>query len=289
MASKLQFYQALSEQTVGEITRLRGNWMRFLDTVARMYKYSFPEQALIFAQRPNAVAVAPIELWNESFDRWVRRGSKGIALIDDTGMYPKLKYVFDAADTEASRYNARPVQPWELRQEHRTAVMAELAKAYNIDASGTFADAFRNIARQLASEYYDDNTTDLRYRAENSFLESQGVYDFAGNPIDDTDDGALERAFTEALSNSITYTLMSRCGLDVENEFDNEDFQIVTDFNTSDMVYALGTAQGNDHSPPRAAEWHSRKSPSRALRAACGGSTLDGLPRLRRTYSGDGE
>jgi hypothetical protein len=242
MAGKLQFYRELSEHTISELTRQRGNWMRFLDTAARMYKYSFPEQALIHAQRPSAVAVAPIELWNDSFDRWVRRGSKGVALIDDTGMYPRLKYVFDAADTEPSRYNARPVRPWELRQEHKAPVMAELAKAYDIDENGTLAEAFRNIAGRLASEYYDDNARDIRYRAENSYLEAGTVYDPDGIPYEDADDGTLGSAFTEALSKSIAYCVMARCGLDVESEFDDGDFQIVIDFNTPDMAYALGTA-----------------------------------------------
>ena len=149
--SKLQVYFAVAEQTAKEITAKRGNWTNFLDTAARLYKYPFPDQLIIYAQRPDAIACAPIETWNESFNRWVRRGSKGIALIDDTGNYPHLKYVFDVADTEPSLYNARPVYLWEMRQEHRTPVLAELAKVYD-DVGGTLADSFRSIAQQLAKE-----------------------------------------------------------------------------------------------------------------------------------------
>ncbi|GHU88154.1 hypothetical protein FACS1894202_03770 [Clostridia bacterium] len=143
MASKLQFMQALSDKTSGELTTLRGNWQRFLETSARLYKYSFPDQLLIYAQRPDAVAVAPIELWNDTFDRWVKRGAKGIALIDDTGHYPRLKYVFDVNDTESSRFRARPVTLWEMRQEHKTPVLAELAKSYeDINEGDSLAEAF---------------------------------------------------------------------------------------------------------------------------------------------------
>jgi hypothetical protein len=241
MATKLQFYQSVAEQTVGALTRRRGNWLTYLDTAARLYKYPVPDQLMIYAQRPNAFAVAPIELWNEQFNRWVRRGSKGIALIDDTGHFPKLKYVFDVQDTEPSRYNARPVQLWELRQEHRPLVLAQLAKNYD-GVSDTLADSFRNIAKAMAEEYYSDNAQDIQYRAENSFLEPITAYDFSGTAIEERDSGQLENAFVEALSNSIAYTLMCRCGLDTETEFEDEDFQAITDFDTPDMVYALGTA-----------------------------------------------
>jgi hypothetical protein len=246
MASKLQYIQALSEQTASELTARRGNWMRYLDTAARLYKYSFPDQMLIHAQKPDAVAVAAIELWNDNFNRWVRRGTKGIALIDDTGHYPRLKYVFDVNDTEPSRYNARPVTLWEMRQEHKTPVLSELAKSYeDVSVDDTLADAFRNIANQLASEYYSDNERDIHYRAENSYLEPRMTSDFSDTPIEYEDDGELRTAFVKALTNSVAYMLMSRCGLDAESEFDDEDFQVVTDFNTPDMVYALGTASSD--------------------------------------------
>jgi hypothetical protein len=148
MATKLQFIKALADNTANDLSTLYGNWQRFLETSARLYKYSFPDQMLIYAQKPDAIAVAEIELWNDKFDRWVRRGTKGIALIDDTGHFPHLRYVFDVNDTEPSRFNARPVQLWEMRQEHKDSVLAALADNYeDIDENDSLADAFRNIAK----------------------------------------------------------------------------------------------------------------------------------------------
>jgi hypothetical protein len=172
MATKLQFIRALADNTANDLNTLYGNWQRFLETSAWLYKYSFPDQMLIYAQKPDAIAVAEIELWNDKFGRWVRRGTKGITLIDDTGHFPHLRYVFDVSDTEPSRFNARPVQLWEMRQEHKDSVLAALAGSYeDIDANDSLADAFRNIAKQLALEYNSDNTLDIQQRAEDSVLE----------------------------------------------------------------------------------------------------------------------
>ena len=232
----------MAERTVSELTNNCGNWTRFLDTAGRLYKYPFSDQLMIYAQRPDAVACAELELWNERFNRWVRRGSTGIALIDDTGEWPRLKYVFDIADTEPSRYNARPVKLWEMRQDHRDAVLAELEKSYE-GVDGTLAESFHNIARQLATEYYSDNTRDIHYRAEDSYLESHtAFFDGTGSSMERADDGVLQDIFVDTLSNSIAYTLMSRCGFDTSEYFEDGDFKFVTDFNTPDMVYALGRA-----------------------------------------------
>ncbi len=180
MATKLQVIRGLADKTSSDLATLRGNWQRFLETSGRLYKYSFPDQMLIYAQKPDAIAVAEIELWNDTFDRWVRRGTRGIALIDDTGYYPRLRYVFDVQDTEPSRYSARPVQLWEMRQEHKGGVLASLADSYDdIDEDGSLADAFRSIASQLAREYYSDNVHDIHNRAEDSVLEPQAIYDSA--------------------------------------------------------------------------------------------------------------
>ena len=148
MPSKLQYYQSVSEQTAKDVTAKRGNWTNFLDTSAKLYKYPFPDQLLIHAQKPDAVACAPIETWNDNFNRWIRRGTKGIALIDDTGSYPKLRYVFDVSDTEASLHNSRPVYLWEMKQEHRELVLEALDKVYD-DVGDSVADSFRSIANQL--------------------------------------------------------------------------------------------------------------------------------------------
>ena len=228
MPSKLQYYQSVAEQAAQDIAANRGSWTGFLDAAARMYKYTFPDQLLIHAQRPEAIACAPIETWNETFNRWVKRGTKGIALIDDTGSYPKLRYVFDVADTDAVLHNSRPVYLWEMQQAHREIVLEALDNIYD-DVGDTLADSFRNIARQLAREYYDDNSREIRFRAEDSHL-------------DELDELSISTVFEDALANSIAYTLMSRCGLETANHFADEDFRHIREFNTLDMVYALGTA-----------------------------------------------
>jgi N12 class adenine-specific DNA methylase len=243
MATKLQYYSALADSALGELTAKRDNWTRFLSTASRLYKYPFCDQLMIYAQRPDAIACAELELWNEQFSRWVRRGSKGIALIDDTGNYPRLKYVFDVSDTEASLYRAKPVKLWELRLEHKASVLTELAKNYeDVDIDGTLADAFGNIAKQLASEYYEDNRREILSQSENSVLEPPADYDFAGTLIEDRDDTALRAAFTEAAASSAAYMIMARCGLDADEYFSGEDFQVVLGFNLPDIVNALGAA-----------------------------------------------
>jgi len=213
MATKLQFYSTVAERAAKEITAKRGNWQNFLDTAARLYKYPFPDQIMIYAQRPDAIACAPLETWNESFNRWVVRGSKGIALIDDSGDRPSLRYVFDVNDTEPSQYRSRPVQLWMMQQEHREPVLDYLSTIYD-GVNDTLAASFHNIARQLAREYYEDNATEIRQRAEDSFLE-------------DFDDDNLSVTFEEALTNSVAYSIMSRCGFDNSEHFEDDDFRFI--------------------------------------------------------------
>lgn len=241
MATKLQFYSELAARAADAVTEKRGNWMRFLDTAARLYKYSFPDQLMIHAQRPDATACAEFEFWDEKFDRWIRRGSKGIALIDDSGSYPRLKYVFDVSDTEATRQNSLPVHLWEMRQEHKTAVLAALAKSYD-DVEDSFNEAFHNIANQLATEYYNDNAHEICYFTENNRLTPETAYDYDGNPLEEVDDTELRAVFIEKLTSSVAYVLMSRCGIDTDMYLDEDSFGRISDFDTPDMVYALGTA-----------------------------------------------
>jgi len=235
------FYRKLAEQTIEELTNKTGIWMQFLETSARMYKYPFPDQLMIFAQKPDAVACAQIETWNDTFKRWVPHQSKGIVLIDDSSTAPKLKYVFDYTETEAQRINTRPVRIWELLPEHHEPVLDLLAESYE-GVTDTLNDTFHNIAKELADEYYDDNEHDLKYKAEESFLGNTPVYDFTGTPIDESDDINLRAAFVNALSSSIEYSLMSRCGIDTSENIDNSDFNSIYQFSASDMIYALGTA-----------------------------------------------
>jgi hypothetical protein len=243
MATRERFrhYSSLSDSTLRDLTNRRGEWQRFLTTAARLYKYSFQDQVMIYAQKPDATACAEIPLWNERFSRWVRKGTKGIALIDDSGSYPDLKYVFDVSDTEPSRYNARPVRLWEMAAEHKPLALAELAKNYEDVDGDSLGRAFRSIAKQLAAEYYEDNAREILYQAENSYLEPPDAYGY-DTPIEMTDDSELRRAFTETLAASVAYAVMTRCGLDASDYFDDEDFRAITDFNTPMMANAIGAA-----------------------------------------------
>ncbi|GHU89243.1 hypothetical protein FACS1894202_06990 [Clostridia bacterium] len=238
---KFRYYSALSDSTLRDLTNRRGDWQRFLGTAAQLYKYSFQDQVMIYAQKPGAVACAEIPLWNEQFNRWVRRGTKGIALIDDSGSYPDLKYVFDVTDTEPSRFNARPVRLWEMTAEYKPLVLAELEKNYEDVDGDSLGATFRNIAKQLANEYYDDNAREILYQAENSALEPPDAYGY-DTPIEMVDDSALRAAFVETLSASAAYSVMTRCGLDPSEYFDDEDFRAITDFDTPMMANAIGAA-----------------------------------------------
>ena len=241
MATKLQQITSLAEQKAADATKRRGNWTEFLDTAARLYKYPFPEQMLIYAQRPDATSCASIEDWNNAKQRkdydgkpWhraVQRGSKGIALIDDTGEYPRLRYVFDISDTySAQKNNIRPFI-WEMRMEHEQPVIDALAATYD-GVGGDFGSSLMNIARQLAEEHYDDNAREIGYSTAGSFLE-------------DYDEPGVGAAFKEALTVSVAYSLMSRCNVDTSEYFEDEDFQCIFDFNTPATIYALGTASSD--------------------------------------------
>ena len=188
MATRLRYFQAVAENAVKDITEKRDKWTGFLDTTARLYKYPFPDQLLIHAQKPEAVACAPIEIWNGSFKRWVRRGTKGIGLIDDSGSYPRIKYVFDVNDTEA-QYNSPLVFLWKMRGEHKDIVLNHLDAIYD-GVSDSFADSIRSVASQLTGEYYEDNERQIKLCAENGFFE-------------DFDDISFGAAFMEALAESI--------------------------------------------------------------------------------------
>ena len=228
MPTKLQVYSQMADHSAEWVTQGRERWTSFLDTAARLYKYPFPEQLMIFAQRPDARACATLETWNDPMNRWIKRGAKGIALIDTTGDKPRLKYVFDVSDTEDGRRNPRRPYLWELNPEHEAPVMEALARAYDSDAQGDLGNILYEIAGRLATEYYDDNRRDIEYSAEGSYLE-------------DFDEFNIGVAYRDALTVSLAYTLMSRCGVDPGEYLEDEDFMPVFDFNTPDAVNALGT------------------------------------------------
>ena len=227
MPSKAEFYRQMAEQVS---TRLVGSWKEwtaFLTTAARLYKYPFHEQMMIYAQRPDATACAEYDLWNEKMGRYVRRGSKGIALVDDSGDRPRLRYVFDISDT-GTRPNSRTPWLWQLEEQHKGPVSAMLERSYGV-AGDDLAQQLTDVAGKLASEYWDEHQQDFRYIVDGSFLEEY-------------DDFNIEVQFKAAATVSIAYALMSRCGLEPEQYFGHEDFMPIFDFNTPATVGALGTA-----------------------------------------------
>ena len=228
LATKLRMYAELAKWQAEQVTRGRRNWTRFLETAARLYKYPFHEQLMIYAQRPDATACAPIKTWNDPLRMWVRRGSKGIALIDDSGMRPRLKYVFDISDTEPARGGQGRPYIWEMEKEHEAPALEALARSYD-GIEGDIPQAAIAAARQLANEYWNDNAREIAHAAEGSFL-------------GDYDDFNIGAAFRDALEQSVAYCVMSRCGVDPFEHFEDEDFQGIFDFNTPSAVYALGTA-----------------------------------------------
>ena len=228
MPSDLQAYRQMADQAATQITGSHLEWTAFLTTAARLYKYPYNEQLMIYAQRPDATACAQYDFWNDRMGRYVRRGSKGIAIIDATGDRPRLRYVFDVSDT-GGRDNSRSVNLWELRPEHTDAVTAMLERNYEVSCEGGLSDQLEKVAAQLADEYWNEHQRDIFDIVEDSFLEEY-------------DDFNIGVAFRNAATVSITYALMSRCGLGPENYFEHEDFLNIFDFNTPQTVAALGTA-----------------------------------------------
>ena len=228
MPNKLQAYAEQAERTARQITGSHLAWTAFLTTAARLYKYPYNEQLMIYMQRPEATACAEYDFWNEKMGRYVRRGSTGIALIDASGYKPRLRYVFDVSDT-GGKENARRVNLWELRDEHTDGVSAMLERNYGVSGKNGLAEQFENVASQLAAEYWRDHSRDILGIVADSYLEEY-------------DDYNIEVAFKNAAAVSITYSLMSRCGMQPEDHFEHEDFFSIFDFNTPRTVAALGTA-----------------------------------------------
>ena len=228
MPSKLQAYAELAERTARQITGSHLAWTAFLTTAARLYKYPYNEQLMIYMQRPEATACAEYDFWNEKMGRYVRRGSTGIALIDASGYKPRLKYVFDVSDT-GGKENARRVNLWELKDAHTDSVSAMLERNYGVSGRDGLTEQFEAVASRLASEYWRDHSRDILGIVADSYLEEY-------------DDYNIEVAFKNAAAVSITYSLMSRCGMKPQDYFEHEDFFSIFDFNTPRTVAALGTA-----------------------------------------------
>ena len=227
MPSKTEFYRQMADHVATQLTGSWQEWAGFLTTAARLYKYPFHEQLLIYAQRPDATACAEYDLWNEKMGRYVRRGSKGIALVDDSGDKPRLRYVFDITDT-GTREHSRTPWLWKLEEQHIGPVSAMLERTYDVSGDD-LAGQLTEVAGKLAEEYWTEHRQDFLYIVDDSFLEEYDEFN-------------IEVQFKAAATVSISYALMSRCGLEPERYFTHEDFMAIFDFNTPATIGALGTA-----------------------------------------------
>ena len=227
MPSKTEEYLALAQRTANGLTRYWESWTDYLTTASRLYKYPFADQLMIYAQRPDATACADYDIWNNRMNRYVRRGSKGIALLDESSGYPRLHYVFDVSDTGVRR-NSRDPEVWQLNDDLFQPVSEMLAQEYGIHHE-RLSQQIADIAGKLAESYWDNNSTDILAIVDGSFLM-------------DYDDAGQELQFKSAAAISIMYTILERCGFEPEGYFDLDDFQAIYDFSTPDAVYALGTA-----------------------------------------------
>lgn len=229
MPGKAQAYLEMSQHTASQITKSYLKWTDFLSTAGRFYKYPFPEQLMIYAQRPEATACAEYDFWNQRMRRYIRRGAKGIALVDNSQGRPVLRYVFDVADT--GRMDDRGLNPnlWKYQEEHRDVVAAALENRFGVPDKYGLADQMERIAGKLAGEYWEEHKEDILHIVDGSFLEA----------YDDFDTGAV---FRSAAAVSTAFTLMSRCGMNAQGYFSHEDFLNIFDFNTPDTVTALGAA-----------------------------------------------
>ena len=227
MPSKTEEYLALAQRTANGLTRYWESWTDYLTTASRLYKYPFADQLMIYAQRPDATACADFDIWNNRMNRYVRRGSKGIALLDESSGFPRLHYVFDVSDTGVRR-NSRDPEVWQLGPDLVQPVSEMLAATYGISGERV-SQQLADVAGKLVADYWDNNGGDIRAIVDGSLLM-------------DYDEAGVEMQFKSAAAISVTYTLLERCGLEPAGWFDKDDFQAIYNFSTPDSVYALGAA-----------------------------------------------
>ena len=227
MPSKTEEYLALAQRTANGLTRYWESWTDYLTTASRLYKYPFVDQLMIYAQRPDATACADYDVWNSRMNRYVRRGAKGIALLDESSGFPRLHYVFDVSDTGVRR-NSRDPEVWQLGPDLVQPVSEMLNKTYGISGERV-SQQLADVAGKLVADYWDNNGGDIRAIVDGSLLM-------------DYDDAGVEMQFKSAAAMSVTYTLLERCGFEPAGWFDKDDFQAVYNFSTPDSVYALGAA-----------------------------------------------
>ena len=227
MPSKTEEYLALAQRTANGLTRYWESWTDYLTTASRLYKYPFADQLMIYAQRPDATACADFDIWNNRMNRYVRRGAKGIALLDESSGFPRLHYVFDVSDTGVRR-NSRDPEVWQLGPDLVQPVSEMLSKTYGISGERV-SQQLADVAGKLVADYWDNNGGDIRAIVDGSLLM-------------DYDEAGVEMQFKSAAAISVTYTLLERCGFEPEGYFDKDDFQAIHTFSTPDAVYALGAA-----------------------------------------------
>ena len=227
MPSKTEEYLALAQRTANGLTRYWESWTDYLTTASRLYKYPFADQLMIYAQRPDATACADFDIWNNRMNRYVRRGSKGIALLDESSGFPRLHYVFDVSDTGVRR-NSRDPEVWQYNDDLKQPVSEMLSKTYGISGERV-SQQLADVAGKLVADYWDNNGGDIRAIVDGSLLM-------------DYDEAGVEMQFKSAAAISVTYTLLERCGFEPAGWFDKDDFQAIHDFSTPDAVFALGAA-----------------------------------------------
>ena len=227
MPSKTEEYLALAQRTANGLTRYWESWTDYLTTASRLYKYPFADQLMIYAQRPDATACADFDIWNNRMNRYVRRGAKGIALLDESSGFPRLHYVFDVSDTGVRR-NSRDPEVWQLGPDLVQPVSEMLSKTYGISGERV-SQQLADVAGKLVADYWDNNGGDIRAIVDGSLLM-------------DYDEAGVEMQFKSAAAISVTYTLLERCGFEPAGWFDKDDFQAIHEFSTPDSVYALGAA-----------------------------------------------
>ena len=227
MPSKTEEYLVLAQRTANGLTRYWESWTDYLTTASRLYKYPFADQLMIYAQRPDATACASFDIWNNRMNRYVRRGSKGIALLDQSSSVPRLHYVFDVSDTGVRR-NSRDPEVWQYNDDLKQPVSEMLAATYGISGERV-SQQLADVAGKLVADYWDNNGEDIRAIVDGSLLM-------------DYDEAGVEMQFKSAAAISVTYTLLERCGLEPAGWFDKDDFQAIYNFSTPDSVYALGAA-----------------------------------------------
>ena len=227
MPSKTEEYLALAQRTANGLTRYWESWTDYLTTASRLYKYPFADQLMIYAQRPDATACADYDVWNSRMNRYVRRGAKGIALLDESSGFPRLHYVFDVSDTGVRR-NSRDPEVWQYNDDLKQPVSEMLAATYGISGERV-SQQLADVAGKLVADYWDNNGGDIRAIVDGSLLM-------------DYDEAGVEMQFKSAAAISVTYTLLERCGFEPAGWFDKDDFRAIHEFSTPDAVFALGAA-----------------------------------------------